>query len=201
MGKRATRGKRGRSAVAKQKRWDKLTSKHVEQFINNVIQDGADARPSAGNYCEEVRQETLLQNNDWIRKDLLSCYFDEDGIIHAQSTSHLASLPRHIIDIAYNYAAYDDRSPKSLTCSEGSRGVSSQDDNQDAAKSDNECDPGQSPLARSPTPFDETCEVFAVTVASQVLNIMPSAPHASSVCKQFALSLCCDRSRLLNAIR
>ena len=104
MGKRAARGKRGRSAVAKQARWDKLTSKHVEQFINNVIQDGANARPSAGNYWEEVRQETLLQNDDWIRKDLFSCYFDEDGT-HAQSTSPLARLPRHIIEIAYVSAA------------------------------------------------------------------------------------------------
>ena len=65
MGKRATRGKRGRSAVAKQKHWDKLTSKHVEKFIDDIIQNGANSGPSAGNPFEEARQKTLLHDNGW----------------------------------------------------------------------------------------------------------------------------------------
>ena len=61
MGKRATRGKRGRSAVAKQKHWDKLTLKHVEKFIDDIKQNSANSGPSAGNPFEEARQKTLMQ--------------------------------------------------------------------------------------------------------------------------------------------
>ena len=137
MGKRATRGKRGRSAVAKQKHWDKLTLKHVEKFIDDIKQNSANSGPSAGNPFEEARQQALLQQDDWIRADLRSCYFDDEGI-HALSTSPLADLPRHILEIAHIYAADDDRSPKSLTCSEGSKMLPIQDDDQeDAATSDN----------------------------------------------------------------
>ena len=63
MGKRATRGKRGRSAVAKQKHWDKLTLKHVEKFIDDIKQNSANSGPSAGNPFEEARQKTLLHDN------------------------------------------------------------------------------------------------------------------------------------------
>lgn len=104
MGKRA-RGKRGRSAVSKQLRWDHLTLKHVEKFIKNVIQDREKQYMGAeGNYWEE----TLLQADDWIRNDLMSCYFDDDGI-HALPTSPLARLPRQILEIAYAHADHNIR--------------------------------------------------------------------------------------------
>ena len=143
MGKRA----KTHSAVAQQKHWDRLTLKHVENFSRDIIQNGANSGPFAGNPSKEGRQKTLLQHDDWIRADLKSCFFDEEGI-HAPTESRLKCLPRRLLEIAFVYAADDDRPRKSLTCSEGSKMLPMQDDDQeDAATSDNRSDTGQSPLA------------------------------------------------------
>ena len=86
MGKRA----KTHSAVAQQKHWDRLTLKHVENFSRDII--GANSGPFAGNPSKEGRQKTLLQHDDWIRADLKSCFFDEEGI-HAPTESRLKGLP------------------------------------------------------------------------------------------------------------
>ena len=123
------------AAVAQQKHWDRLTLKHVENFSRDII--GANSGPFAGNLSKEGRQKTLLLHDDWIRADLKSCFFDEEGI-HAPTESRLKCLPSHLLEIAFVYAADDDRSRKSLTCSEVSKMLPIQDDDQeDAATSDN----------------------------------------------------------------
>ena len=76
MGKRA----KTHSAVAQQKHWDRLTVKHVENFIRD-IQKRANSGPLAGNPSKEARQKTLLQHDDWIRADLKSCFVGKDGIL------------------------------------------------------------------------------------------------------------------------
>ena len=88
-----------RSAVAQQKRWDTLTVKHVELFIRDV-QKRANSGPLAGNPSKEARQKTLLQHDDWIRADLKSCFFGEDGILHAPTGSRLNCVPRRLLEIA-----------------------------------------------------------------------------------------------------
>ena len=88
MGKRA----KTHAAVAQQKHWDRLTLKHVENFSRDIIQNGANSGPFAGNPSKEGRQKTLLQHDDWIRVDLKSCFFDEEGI-HAPTASRLTCVP------------------------------------------------------------------------------------------------------------
>ena len=86
MGKRA----KTHSAVAQQKHWDRLTVKHVENFIRD-IQKRANSGPLAGNPSKEARQKTLLQHDDWIRADLKSCFVGKDSILHAPTESCLKS--------------------------------------------------------------------------------------------------------------
>ena len=64
MGKRATRGKRGRSAVAKQKHWDKLTLKHVEKFIDDIKQNSA-KRQDKRRCC--MIMDGIQANHHWHR--------------------------------------------------------------------------------------------------------------------------------------
>jgi hypothetical protein len=94
------RGRRGRSDKAKQTRWDQMTLKHVVKFITDAVQDrfmqhdvGADAA---------YWRQSLL-DVEWIREDLISCYFDDEGI-HAHATSRLAKLPRNILEATYAFA-------------------------------------------------------------------------------------------------